>query len=72
MTTLKLIEILTVIASVTTILLIVINQPQTGDTFGAKNSMTQTRRGFEKQVHNMTIISSIALLVLVLASQIVK
>jgi len=72
MTTHKLIEILTIIASITTIILIVINQPQTGDTFGSKNSITQTRRGFEKQLHNMTIISSVALLVLVLASQIIK
>ena len=72
MTTHKLIEILTICASIATIALVVLNQPQTGDTFGSKGGVTQTRRGFEKQLHNMTIISSLALLVLVLASQIIK
>ena len=68
----KLIEILTILASLTTILLVIMNQPQTGDTFGSKGGVSQTRRGFEKQLHNMTIASSIILLVLVLAGQIIK
>jgi protein translocase SecG subunit len=72
MLTPKLIEILTIIASVTTIALIIMNQPQTGDTFGSKGGIMQTRRGFEKQLHNLTIISSVALLALVLISQIIK
>lgn len=72
MTTYNLIEILTIVASITTIGLVVLNQPQTGDTFGSKNSITSTRRGFEKQLHNLTILSSATLLVLVLASQIIK
>lgn len=72
MITHNLIEILTIIAAVATILLTIMNQPQSGDSFGASGGMVQTRRGFEKQLHYMTIFSSIALLVLVLASQIVR
>jgi hypothetical protein len=48
------------------------NQPQTGDTFGAKATFAQTRRGFEKQVYNLAIISSVALFVLVIAGQVLK
>lgn len=66
------IEILTIIFSLATIGLIIINQPQSGDTFGTKGGVTQTRRGFEKQLHNMTIASSFILVVLVLAGQIVR
>lgn len=72
MITHNLIEILTIAASVATIGLIIMNQPQTGDTFGAAGSITQTRRGFEKQVHNLTIISSTVLLLLVLAGQVIR
>lgn len=68
----KLIEILTIIASVATIGLVIMNQPQTNDTFGGAGAGTQTRRGFEKQIHNLTIIVSGILLVLVLAGQIVR
>lgn len=68
----RLIEILTIIVSITTIGLIILNQPNSGDTFGGTGGITQTRRGFEKQIHNMAVISSIALLVLVLASQIIR
>jgi protein translocase SecG subunit len=55
MLTPKLIEILTIIASVTTIALIIMNQPQTGDTFGSKGGIMQTRRGFEKFLYRFTI-----------------
>jgi protein translocase SecG subunit len=72
MITHKLIEILTIIASISTITLVIMNQPQSGDTFGSKGGIMQTRRGFEKQLHNMTVVSSVILLVLVLASQIIK
>lgn len=72
MITHNLIEILTIIASVTTIILIMINQPQTADTFGASSGMSQTRRGFEKQLHGLTIISSVILLLLVLAGQVIR
>jgi hypothetical protein len=48
------------------------NQPQTNDTFGSANTVSQTRRGFEKQLHNLTVLSSLALLVLVVAGQIVR
>lgn len=72
MTALKLIEILTIACSAATILLIIMNQPQTGDTFGSKSSFSQTRRGFEKQIYNMAIFFSIALFALVLAGQVLK
>ena len=72
MITHNLIEILTIIVSVATIGLIIINQPQSGDTFGTSGGMIQTRRGFEKQIHNMTILSSVVLLVLVLAGQVIR
>lgn len=72
MITHNLIEILTIIASVATIVLIIMNQPQSGDTFGTSGGMVQTRRGFEKQIHFMTIFASVALLALVLAGQIVR
>lgn len=72
MITHNLIEILTIIASIATILLVIMNQPQTGDTFGTSGGVSQTRRGFEKQLHNMTIIASTVLLVLVLAGQIIR
>ncbi len=72
MTTLKLIEVLTIAVSAATILLVIMNQPQTADTFGSKSSFGQTRRGFEKQVYNMAIFFSVALFVLVLAGQILK
>lgn len=65
------IEILTIIFSVATIGLVIMNQPQSGDTFSTSSSVTQTRRGFEKQIHNLTIFSSIILLGLVLLSQII-
>jgi protein translocase SecG subunit len=72
MITHKAIEILTVIFSIATIGLVIMNQPQTNDTFGSANTVSQTRRGFEKQLYNMTIASSLILLVLVLAGQIVR
>ncbi len=72
MITPKLIEILTIIASVATIVLVIINQPQSGDTFGSKGGVLQTRRGFEKQLHTATILSSVAMLALVLISQVLK
>jgi protein translocase SecG subunit len=71
MITHNLIEILTIITSVTTIIFIIMNQPQSGDTFGTSGGVLQTRRGFEKQLHILTIASSVALLVLVLAGQII-
>ena len=72
MITHQLIETLTIIASLSTIGLIIINQPQTGDTFGTKGGIMQTRRGFEKQLHTMTIVSSVVLMLLVLAGQVVR
>ena len=72
MNTLQLIEVLTIAVSAVTILLVIMNQPQTTDTFGAKSSFAQTRRGFEKQIYNMAIGFSVALFVLVLAGQILK
>lgn len=71
MITHNLIEILTIIASVTTIIFIILNQPQSSDTYGTSGGMVQTRRGFEKQIHYLTVISSVALLLLVLAGQII-
>ncbi len=72
MITHNLIEILTIFVSIATIVLVIINQPQSGDTFGTSGGMVQTRRGFEKQIHNLTVISSVALLVLVLIGQIIR
>ena len=72
MITHNLIEILTVITSITTIAFVIMNQPQSGDTFGTSSGVIQTRRGFEKQLHYMTIASSVILLVLVLAGQIIR
>ena len=72
MNTLKLIEVLTVAASAITIFLIILNQPQQGDSFGSKLSLTQTRRGFEKQIHNLAIISSVVLFALVLTTLVIK
>jgi protein translocase SecG subunit len=72
MITHNLLDILTIIFSVTTIGLVIMNQPQSGDTFGSSSGMIQTRRGFEKQLHYMTIISSAILLVAVLAGQIIR
>ena len=72
MITHKLIEILTTIASITTITLVIMNQPQSGDNFGSSASVTQTRRGFEKQLHTMTVVSAVIMFVLVLASQVIK
>ncbi len=62
----------TIAVSAVTILLIIMNQPQTTDTFGAKASFAQTRRGFEKQVYNMAVVSSVALFLLVIAGQVLK
>jgi hypothetical protein len=72
MNTLQIIEILTIAVSAATVLLIIMNQPHTGDTFGGKVTFAQTRRGFEKQVYNLAIVSSVALFLLVLAGQILK
>lgn len=72
MTTLKIIEVLTIAVSAATILLVIMNQPQTGDTFGSKASFSQTRRGFEKQMYTLSVVSATVLLVLVLAGQIFK
>jgi preprotein translocase subunit SecG len=71
MITHELIEMLLVIFSITTIGLVIMNQPQSGDTFGASASISQTRRGFEKQIHILTILSSSLLLALVLLSQVI-
>lgn len=65
-------ETLTVIASVVTILLVIMNQPSNTDTFGAANTMSQTKRGFEKQIYQMAIGSSVILFVLVLATLVLK
>ncbi len=65
------IETLTIISSIVTIGLVIMNQPQSGDTFGSSGSIAQTRRGFEKQIHNLTILSSVVLLGLVLLSQVI-
>jgi hypothetical protein len=72
MNTLKVIEVLTVVFSCSTIFLIILNQPGTGDTFGSKLSVTQTRRGFEKQIYNLAVFSSVVLFVLVVLTQLVK
>lgn len=72
MNILKLIETATVVFSVLTIALIIMNQPQSGDNFGSSESFTTTRRGMEKQVHSLTVASSVILLLLVLASQVLK
>ncbi len=72
MNILKLIEVATVVFSILTIALIIMNQPQSGDNFGSSDSFTTTRRGMEKNVHNFTVISSVVLLLLVLTSQILK
>lgn len=68
----QILEVLTIGVSAVTVLLIIMNQPQTGDTFGAKATFAQTRRGFEKQIYNLAIISSVALFVLVIAGQVLK
>ena len=72
MNILKLIEIGTVVLSILTIILVIMNSPQTGDTFGSKDTFSLTRRGMEKQIHTLAIASSAILLLLVLASQILK
>ena len=70
--TYSLIDIALILVSLSTIGLILLNQPATGDTFGSKDTLSTTRRGFEKQIHNLTVLSSVALIVLVLASQLVR
>lgn len=72
MITHRLVDILTIIFACTTIGLVILNQPQSSDTFGGTGSIVQTRRGFEKKIHQMTILSICALVVLALASQVLK
>lgn len=64
-------QIVTVVFAVLTIVLVILNQPQTDSTFGGSNSFQITRRGAEKQLHNLTIISSVIFIVVILVSKII-
>lgn len=72
MITAQLIQILTIITSALVIGLVLLNQPQTGDTFGSKDSFSFVRRGLEGKIHNLTIFASFSLLVLIIVSIIIK
>jgi protein translocase SecG subunit len=63
-------QTLTIILGLSTIALILLNQPQTDNTFGGSNSFQVTRRGAEKQLHNLTIISSVLLVLVILISKV--
>jgi protein translocase SecG subunit len=67
----SILQIATVVLAILTIILVILNQPQTDSTFGGSNSFQITRRGAEKQLHNFTIISSVLLVVVILLSKIV-
>lgn len=66
------VEILTIAVSATTVLLIIMNQPNNSDSFGASQNFMHTRRGFEKQIYTAAIVFSVALFVLVLVGQVIK
>jgi protein translocase SecG subunit len=72
MNTYTILQILIIFFSFITMGLILLNQPETAQTFGSKSSFEKTRRGFEKTIHTSTIISSALIIVFVLLSQIVK
>ncbi len=67
----SILQIATIIFGILTIVLVILNQPQTDSTFGGSNSFQITRRGAEKQLHNLTIISSIIFVIVILVSKIV-
>ncbi len=72
MNTLNIINILIIVLSISTSVLILLNQPNTDSTFGSKDSFSRTRRGFEKTLHSTTVLSSVLLVLSVLALQLFK
>jgi protein translocase SecG subunit len=72
MNTLFIVNTLTIVMSIVTVGLVLLNQPQTDSTFGSKDSFSRTRRGFESTVHKATIFSSIVLVLLVVLAQTLK
>jgi protein translocase SecG subunit len=66
----SILQIATIVLGISTIALILLNQPQTDSTFGGSNSFQITRRGAEKTLHRLTIISSILFVAVVLLSKV--
>jgi preprotein translocase subunit SecG len=68
--TINLINILLIISSALTMFLVVLNQPESSQTFGGKESFGRTRRGFEKSIHNLTVYAAAAVVVRAFLAQV--